>query len=67
MILSYQDAGFSLGVDGFKSGWGYFANCQQTLENLLNCGKKSDSICCQPWPRIFRFCHPYGNLLSTCD
>lgn len=49
----------------FKSGWGYFTNCQQMLKSWLNGRKESDSICCQPWPRIFRFCHRYGNLLST--
>jgi hypothetical protein len=56
------------GVDrvyGFKSGWGYFVNCQQMLNSWLNCRKKSDSIYCQPSPRILRFCHRNGNWLST--
>ena len=50
---------------GFKSGWGYFVTCRQTLKSWLYHRKKSDSICCQLWPRIPRFCHRDGNLLST--
>jgi hypothetical protein len=35
------------------------------LKSWLNGCEESDSICCQPLPRIFRSCHRHGNLLST--
>jgi hypothetical protein len=53
-------------VNGFKSGWGYFANRQRTVRKWRNHREKSGSICCQLWPSIFRF-WGYGNLLATTE
>jgi len=50
-----------------QSGWGYFTNCQRTLRMWCNHREESDSIFCQQWPRISRFCHRYGNLLATAE
>jgi len=52
-------------VHRFKSGWGYFANRQRMLKRWRNRREKSDSICCQLWPSIFRSFHRYGNPLAT--
>jgi hypothetical protein len=67
IIWPRQNVGSTLRGDGFKSGWGYFVNRQQMLKGWLNRREKSDSKYCQPWPRIPRLCHRYGNWLSTTE